>query len=240
MRTSRAVLVGILAASLVTCSGDRASRFSEVRGDVRLDGEPVVSGATAKAGDEIAVGRGRAIVEIEGLGTVRVFSDTRIRVHPRHRMSRVELVTGKIWALIDHRDGAQGFEVETVNAVAGVRGTELIVSSEGDVTEVRVRRGKAVVANRAAPDSEQGLHEGQRSTVRGRERPSSAEPYDVADDERLWDRLRAAFEEAKERVKEGAKVIKEGVKEAAPDVKRGLQKGGRTLRDGFRDIFKKK
>jgi len=215
-------------------------RFGEVRGDVRQGGEPMVSGMPVEPGTEIVVGRGTAIVEIEGLGSVRIFSDTRARVNPRRRLSRVELLVGTIWALIDHADGEQGFEVETANAVAGVRGTELVVDGKEDVTEVRVRRGKAVVANSNDLESTQELHQGQRSTVRGRARPSSSEAYDVSSDERLWDRLRAGVEEVKERVKEGAHVIKDGVREAAPDVKRGLQKGGQRLRQGFRDLLEKK
>ncbi|MBI5507366.1 MAG: FecR domain-containing protein [Deltaproteobacteria bacterium] len=227
------------AAVLAGCDAARPMRFAVARGDVRQDGEAVWSGAPVAAGDLIEVGAGCAEVEIEGVGSVRLYSNTRLALVASRKQSRVRLVAGQLWALVAGARTTESFEVETANAVLGVRGTEFVVEERDAVTEVRVKRGKVAVANRRDPKATRELGAGQRAAVKKGEPPSAAVPYDDGFDDRLWARPVHAFAEVKEVVKEGAKTVGESVKEAAPDVKRGLKKGALRLRDGARELFKK-
>jgi hypothetical protein len=69
------------------------------------------------------------------------------RANERPKIS-VKLVVGRLWARIQQAMGTEAaFSVQTANAVAGVRGTSLVVESQGEDTRVIVDRGQVDVRN---------------------------------------------------------------------------------------------
>lgn len=70
--------------------------------------------------------------------------------------ANVKLVRGKVQAVVtpaqDNLPGVKRFEIHTPNAVAGVRGTDFIVSFHRDVTSILVTSGNVYTYNPAIPD----------------------------------------------------------------------------------------
>ncbi len=75
------------------------------------------------------------------------------RSPPANRTSRVKLITGRIWAGVMGLFGSEArFEVETDNAVAGVRGTGLFATREGKTSSFILGHGAADVERDGARD----------------------------------------------------------------------------------------
>ncbi len=115
----------------------------EVEGNVTYGGKAVVQGQKITLGDVLATENGNVTVEIEGLGQLTLFPGSRVKLNNK---KTVRLILGKIWAAISLRDQSS-FEVQTGNAVAGVRGTEFVVTVENEQTTVAVVEGIVAVHN---------------------------------------------------------------------------------------------
>lgn len=122
-------------------------RVAEVHGEAKSAGAPVPPGVALADGTEIEMGAGRIVLEHPEVGTVR--SNARSRVSLKSK-SRVALLAGKLWATILPQRA--GFEVETSNAVAGVRGTEFFVEHGDGRTRVAVVEGEVEVVDSAKPE----------------------------------------------------------------------------------------
>jgi hypothetical protein len=100
----------------------------------------------------------------------------------------VNLTLGKIWASVKRRFAGE-FEVQTPNAVAGVRGTEFIVHAEASRTRVAVVTGAVEVASRGAPKERLTVEKGEQVVVEGSQRPGAAVPFEPEVEKKAWDRL---------------------------------------------------
>jgi ferric-dicitrate binding protein FerR (iron transport regulator) len=195
-------------------------RALEVRGAVTQNGAPLHSGAVLASDAPIEVGDGRAVIEVAGGGTVRLYRHTTVRVRREEEQgTTVKLVAGKLWAIVMPQREGRRFEVHTDNAVAGVRGTELVVETAGEETSVGVVTGEVEVDGggevvRVKPNQ-------ARKVRRGGKAETTA--YDPARDRNVWNDLQHAFNEVKELVKEGAGIVKDVVKENAPKVEEKIK-----------------
>jgi hypothetical protein len=100
---------------------------------------------------------------------------------PEDRKVSAELVVGDVWAKVTKAIGAGGrFEVQTENAVAGVRGTTFRVDARADRScVVKVYGGAVAVAGGAVP---RPAHQGGK-----KERKQVAGPREVTREQ--WERL---------------------------------------------------
>ena len=96
--------------------------------------------------------------------------------------SEVHLVRGKVQAIVDLKNakasgpGPKKFEVRTPNAIAGVRGTDFVVSHEQSTTGVFVRSGSVYSFNPQFPSRLVTLTAGTITTVTGRGTPTPPRP----------------------------------------------------------------
>lgn len=103
------------------------------------------------------------------------------RSEPRRKKKvRAKLFFGRVWASVTSLFGSESsFEVETPNAVAGVRGTQFTATAtEGGDTTVRVYSGKVLVSNEPIY-KEKGATKENRKEVPG--------PQEISKD--AWEKL---------------------------------------------------
>jgi exonuclease VII small subunit len=164
------VTVAVTGASLpgpARAAGAPAAQVLEVSGEVT--GRPPKSEAYGRlgAGDRVPYGSrlrtgddGQATLRFEDGTQVKVRAKTEVLVRPRPKdeASGVVLFFGRVWSkVVKSVGGETSFEVESANAVAGVRGTEFEVGVADDgATRVIVSEGTVAVAgeeDRATPIS---------------------------------------------------------------------------------------
>ncbi len=98
----------------------------------------------------------RAEARLEDRSVIRVGSESRVKIEKAQfnqkdqtKQVQVKLVIGRFWAKVTKLFGESKFDVESPNAVAGVRGTAFGVDQSADKqTTVRVFNGKVLVSNR--------------------------------------------------------------------------------------------
>jgi ferric-dicitrate binding protein FerR (iron transport regulator) len=187
----------LLAISLVPSWPSGAEEPSSARGEMRLtrlegaatvapaaggEPRPLAVGAVLREGDRVATGPGARLEIAFGSGSVvRLGESTQaeLRAAPvGGGQLRLKLAVGNLWARVTKLLVGERFEVETENAVAGVRGTEFRVESAGASGEdlIRVYEGRVRVEQPSArwgydvgPD-----HELRFSRARA---PISPEPF---------------------------------------------------------------
>ena len=194
----------------------------EIAGDVRVNGVPLTAGSTVRFETEVVVKDGRAVIEVPETGTIKVFPNTRLKIA---RRSMVQLALGKIWAAI--APSGRGFEVQTPNAVAGVRGTQFVVESSQEKTEVGVVEGEVAVSSRSDRQQVRTVRARQRIRVEGKAAPAEPEPYEPEEPARAWKALEELIEQlgesardVGEAVEEGAERVGEELEEAAKETKK--------------------
>lgn len=146
-----------------------------------------MNGATLASGDFIRTKSG-------GYAEIAYLDGTVLKVSPRSRIdigehfsgghpdsSQVRLTRGKIQALVDLKkvttqSGSRRFEVRTPNAIAGVRGTDFVVSHERSTTGVYVRSGGVYSYNLTNPERIVDLTPGMLTTIRGNTPPTPPRP----------------------------------------------------------------
>lgn len=148
-----------------------------------LAGQPVANGKPIRTGQRLEVARsGLAVVELEETGTVRVFSGSELSFVGNER--RLELAVGKIWCLVD--PGANGFQVQTHEAVARVVGTSFVVERRGETTEVRVMEGRVEVED-AQGHGEVEVAAHRRTRVAAGAAPEKPRRYSSGADRDEWE-----------------------------------------------------
>ncbi|BCS55468.1 FecR domain-containing protein [Geobacter sp. SVR] len=173
------------AASIATLRG--------VTGAVDIMRGGALPAVPAKEGDQVSSGdlvrtKSNAFAEV-------VYHDgTVLKVAPRTRIdigehfsgsnqsgSEVKLARGKVQAIVDLSKapgaaGAKKFEIRTPNAIAGVRGTDFIVSHQQGVTGILVRAGSVYSFNPRLPNQVVTLASGMVTTILGNAAPSRPRP----------------------------------------------------------------
>jgi len=117
---------------------------------------PATIGTGIMVGDELRTGAGRVRVVFQDGSVLTAADNTQIRIDeqvfdPNRAVSRslIRLVQGKIRALVSeyYERPRSFFQIETVTAVSGVRGTEFVIAFDpvAEVTEVVGVSGRAEV-----------------------------------------------------------------------------------------------
>ena len=249
----RSTLLPLIGLIFVNACTTTEAVVVDAGGDVSQGGKPIVTGQQLSGDEDLVVGKGWAVVDIEDVGQVRLYSQTRMRLGSRDGSS-IKLLAGKLWAVIS----AKRFEVETENAVAGVRGTEFVVDKASETTEVRVMEGEVELASKESRKT-QSLRGGQRSRVKGSGSPSSPQKYDPEGDRALWRKIKTFFKSLGRAIKKGVKEIgkatqqerKEvgdaakdvaqevgkGAKDVAKEVEKGAKDVGRSIKKGLKGLL---
>jgi len=108
-------------------------------------GIPVL-GIELKKGDSILVNDGKAEIKFDDSSTVMINKNTKIGIAaPSGKIRKLFLKVGSIWAKVKKLFGGEGFEIETPIVVAGVRGTEFLVSFNGSEAQTDVIDGEVSV-----------------------------------------------------------------------------------------------
>jgi hypothetical protein len=146
------------------CGGFGNAVVTFVQGDASSSGEPLAVGSEVSDGAMIATkGRTRVEIRMPDKSVVRIGPQSKIDLtcavfgkSAEDRKVSAKLVVGDLWAKIAHAVGGDAkFEVETQNAVNGVRGTIFTVTYRGGTTVVHaiqdtvwtrgIRSGKTTV-----------------------------------------------------------------------------------------------
>ncbi len=147
----------LLLAASPASAADMGGRVSQLRGEVVARGQD--SQRSLRVGDEVHEGD---TIEVSSAGFVQlVMSDrslldlgagarvslTAYRARGETpRKARLKVWLGKLWARVQSVASDERFEVETENAVAGVRGTEFVVEAQaGGQALVTVLQGRVAV-----------------------------------------------------------------------------------------------
>lgn len=233
----RHIAIVIVLWNALACSRPEI-KVIEVRDVLQQNGRNLRVGDRVDPEGEITAVGGRAIVEVENTGEIRIFPATQITIDAKQHDLRVKLITGKVWLAIVRHFETDTTWVETANAVAGVRGTEFIVEQHPDETEVRVLEGEVHVEQKKQRGKVHPVKARQKVRVKGDAEPSGLEDYDPAVDRDLWNKMAALLKEIRDVAVDSAKAITEEAKEHAPEVKEGIKKGATRIKDRVRDIFR--
>ena len=170
-----------------------SATVKDVHGEVSYRGAPLIAGQKISLDDPIDVRNGSAVLHIPGVGEIRLFAKTRIRIEAG---SKIRLALGKIWCLITELGASPtiGFSVETDNAVAGVRGTQFLVEIvEAEETQVSVLEGVVDVTPPDAPKSVTRVTAKKRTRVRRRELPAPPQNFSPEEEISLWTQLQGSL-----------------------------------------------
>ena len=122
---------------------------SHVEGTVTRAGEPVIEGQNLHAGDVIETADGRIEVQLPTGTMLRLGENSKLTLGEPQKKFSARLWLGNVWAKVHKLLAGDTFEVETENAVAGVRGTEFRVeAAPGQEDLVRVYEGAVQVDGR--------------------------------------------------------------------------------------------
>jgi ferric-dicitrate binding protein FerR (iron transport regulator) len=113
---------------------------------------PLAQGDVLHVGDTIATNSdSRVEMALPDGSVLRFGENTRVtlRNYVPHKAFSARLLVGNLWAKVEKLIGAQTFEIETENGVAGVRGTEFrLESARGRDDLVRVYDGAVQAASK--------------------------------------------------------------------------------------------
>jgi hypothetical protein len=190
-RTVWAVLACLVALAMAqVVRAEDVGTVAQVEGTAEIGHEgtftPASVGGTVALGDEIRTGRpGRVQVTFRDESTVVVSDDSQLTVDEQvfnpdggEVKSLLGLVQGKVSAAVGeyyHRPGTS-FEIKTATAVAGVRGTEFLISYDPaqDITEVTGISGQVIVHSLADPTGPGVLVTASESTTVERDKVPTA------------------------------------------------------------------
>lgn len=194
--------------------GDVLATVASIEGELWQGEKQLQVGDVLSLEQPFEVRKGRASIDLAGGDTVRLYAGTRLSLSATRR---VKLWLGKIWVNIIPKKNRR-FEVETENAVAGVRGTQFLVAWEAGATRVMVSTGSVAVHNRKHPDREVLLKAQEQSAVEGDNPPQEPVAFEPAIEEESWKALvsEGAVDDAADPAPQPSP--DEAVQEASPEV----------------------
>uniref|UniRef100_A0A7C4UBV8 FecR protein domain-containing protein n=1 Tax=candidate division WOR-3 bacterium TaxID=2052148 RepID=A0A7C4UBV8_UNCW3 len=118
-------------------------------GDVKVKSEGVWKEGylelELRNGDSVFVLDGKAEIVFDDNTTAIIDSNTMIGINTSENSNRIYLNFGRIWAKVSKLLTGKIFEIEDNNCIAGVRGTEFVVSYNGDSSGIDVLEGEVEV-----------------------------------------------------------------------------------------------
>jgi len=174
-------------------AADVVGKFSAVEGRVEVMREGKLPAVIAGIGTTISA---NDLIKTKSDSKAEIiFNDGNIlRIAQRSRIDISEYATGgkavismpdgKVEAIVPKQiakrvavsPGANKFEIRTINAVGGVRGTDFLASYEGDVSRFIVKEGVVAVYNLAFPDMPVLVTAGNMTVVKEDRQPTTPEP----------------------------------------------------------------
>jgi len=169
---------------------ERAMKASIVEGYVTVQqgqasAQPLQQGAPLHEGDVVQTGvASRAEISMSDGSTLRLGEKTRLELRvapPTGEAFAARLWLGAVWAKVHKLLEEQSFQIETENAVAGVRGTEFLVETSGGIHDdsVRVHEGAVEVRDRGSAWAHR-VEAGSELSFRRGLRPDGPKPIDAA------------------------------------------------------------
>lgn len=142
-------LIIIYSCSKTGIQGDWKAKITILKGTVQVikDGNtlPAKVNMILQKNDEIKTAKGTVDLKIAGLGVFKLKKYTHLKLIELAKKNHLKLKNGKILLALDKLKKDTTFNVETPTAVAGIRGTSFLVSTEGESTKVGVLTGKVEV-----------------------------------------------------------------------------------------------
>jgi hypothetical protein len=129
-------MVNLIALSLLGATPAVVGRVVALRGSARADGQDIQRGTELHDGQVLLTGgdaRMRLLMHDHSMLDLGANARMELRyvTADKRRTVSLRLMTGKLWARVSKFvDGESDYEVRTSNAVAGVRGTQLVVDAE--------------------------------------------------------------------------------------------------------------
>jgi hypothetical protein len=148
---------------------------------------PLAQGADLREGDLLQTGAGSHLeISMSSGTTLRVGESAKLELRLAPATGKAftaRLWLGALWAKVHKLLQEESFQVETENAVAGVRGTEFVVEAGGGIREdgVRVYEGAVEVSDHAGGWMHR-LEPGRELSVRRGLRPEGPKSFDHASD----------------------------------------------------------
>ncbi len=148
---------------------DISGRIQQAVGAVTVNGQGANEDTTAVAGDLIATGPQSSVILYLSDGSVtHLDENTELQILPNSEVAendednisskvRLKLFEGEIWNKVIHLSSDSEFNVETTNAIAGVRGTEFGINADNDTITML----SGVVAARLKTDEEKASSNGE-------------------------------------------------------------------------------
>jgi hypothetical protein len=190
---SAALLLGTAAPAQVAAVAERSMTASIVEGNVtvqRSDGgvRTLGKGTLLNEWDVIQTGAdSRVEISMTDGSTLRLGENTRLELRvapPTGKAFAARLWLGAVWAKVHKLLQDESFQVETQNAVAGVRGTEFLVEAGAGTREdnVRVYEGSVEVRGRGGEWMHR-VEPGHELAVRHGQTPAGPKPFDPSSEE---------------------------------------------------------
>ena len=129
---------------------DSLTRFDAITGTIEItcdrnevDWEPVMMSQIVYVGDHIASrDNSSAILHFEDMNTWIMKPNTEIVIHtPPEKETKIGLVMGRLWNNTKKLLFEGTMEIETTQAVAGIKGTTLVMETDGNTTTLKVISG---------------------------------------------------------------------------------------------------
>ncbi|MGH8528332.1 MAG: hypothetical protein ACRETN_00610 [Nevskiales bacterium] len=160
----RALSLGLLAggggwnrAALAELLGQRAEKLPEgksvfdLRGEVRINGQPANHQTVIRASDKIEVGKDGHLIAAVGDSAFIVRENSKVELSGVALVIRAFRATGALLGVIAPRPPQERVKVHTVTATIGIRGTGFYVDSDPEKTYFCTCYGTTEISARADP-----------------------------------------------------------------------------------------
>jgi len=189
----------------VTAAAESIASIKLVSGVVELLRSGKLPAIKASVGDSLSAGDlvrtksgGYAEIQYKDGALLKIAQRSRVDIGEQSGgqgtdFSNARLVRGKVQAIVDppaikdpgQSSKARRFEIRTPNAVAGVRGTDFVVTFQRNVTGVLVKRGTVYTYNRLLPDRIVNVTQSTLTTITAGSPPLKARPATKAEINRM-------------------------------------------------------
>lgn len=142
--------------------GDSMARFNALTGTIEtncdpeeLDWEPAYMKQEIYVGDHIASRNNSSVIlQFADMNTYIMESNTEIVIEtPPEKETKLQLVMGRLWNNTKKLFYEGTMEIETTQAVAGIKGTTLVMETDGTITTLKVIAGTVEFTSKATGES---------------------------------------------------------------------------------------
>jgi hypothetical protein len=184
-------------------SKDSGIRFSDIWGEalyVSCNGimdelwEMAELDAVLHVEDRIRTGDGDSgvVLSLTDMTTFKMRPDTEVLLsEPPGKENKIRLITGKVWTNLKKMVKDGSMEIEMSEAVAGIKGTILVTSQEGNSSTLKVIEGEVEFTNRQTGESV-FVKAGEAIEAKGNQL-SSVTTFDIEQEKKNWEDLSTEY-----------------------------------------------